>query len=256
MSIKSLLSIPLLLIFMSGCTLFRPSIQSQLTPMEMTRIQGGTFTMGDVFEEGNDDSLPLHEVILNDFYIGTFEVTYQQFDTFADVTNRSRPRDDGRGRGSRAVVYVDWYDAVDFCKTYGYRLPTEQEWEYAARSGGLNHLYSGTSNPDSLTHYARYSDNSGAYTFDVGTKRPNDLGLYDMSGNVSEFVGDYYPFFKTDPDSIEYYPLDERGMRVIRGGSFNSSPENVLRTYWRVGVLAELGDHTLGFRCAVSADER
>lgn len=241
--------------FAAGCSLFRPSLQSQLAPMEMTRVPGGSFIMGDVIEQENDDSLPLHEVVLRDFYIGTYEVTYQQFDTFAEATGRSQPGDDGRGRGARAVVYVNWYDAVDFCKAYGYRLPTEQEWEYAARSGGLNQLYAGTSDPDSLTHYARYSDNSGAYTFDVGTKRPNGLGLYDMSGNVSEFIGDYYPFFKTDPDSIEYYPLKERAMRVIRGGSFNSE-DYILRTYWRVGVLAELGDHTLGFRCAVSANER
>ena len=253
---KSITLLLVLSIVAAGCTLFKPSLKSQLAPMEMTFVPGGTFIMGDVFEEENDDSLPLHEVTLDDYYIGTYEVTYQQFDTFAELTDRSRPRDDGRGRGNRAVIYVDWYDAVDFCRAYGYRLPTEQEWEYAARSGGLNQLFSGTSDPDSLTHYARYSDNSGAYTFDVGTKRPNDLGLYDMSGNVSEFVGDYYPFFKTDPDSIEYYPLDERGMRVIRGGSFNSVPANVLRTYWRVGVLAELGDHTLGFRCAVPADEK
>ena len=69
-----------------------------------------------------------------------------------------------------------------------------------------------------------------------------------MSGNVSEFVGAYYPFYKVHSDSIEYYPLDERAMRVIRGGSFNSN-DSVLRTYWRVGVLADIGDHTIGFRC-------
>lgn len=210
--------------------------------------------MGDVLNRQNDDSLPLHEVQLNDFYIGTYEVTYSQYDTYAEVTGVALPRDDGRGRGNRAVVYVNWYDALSFCNAYGFRLPTEQEWEYAARSGGLNQLYAGTSDPDSLSSYARYSDNSGAYTFDVGTKKPNRLGLFDMSGNVSEFIGDYYPFYKTDPDSIVYYPLDERAMRVVRGGSFNSN-DRVLRTYWRVGVLADLGDHTAGFRCVVSADE-
>lgn len=243
------------ILFITGCSIFKPSLQSKLAPLQMTLVTGGSFIMGDVMEEENDDSLPLHEVSLDNFYIGTYEVTYLQYDTYAEAVGKPLPADDGRGRGNRAVVYVNWYDALEFCRAYGYRLPAEQEWEYAARSGGLNHLYSGTSNPDSLTHFARYSENSGAYTFDVGTKEPNGLGLYDMSGNVSEFIGDYYPFFKTDPDSIEYYPLDERAMRVIRGGSFNSD-DNLLRTYWRVGVLAELGDHTLGFRCAVSAEER
>ncbi len=244
----------LFLMAFSGCALFRPSLKEQLLQMEMTKVEGGTFLMGDVIFEKNDDSLPLHEVTLDDFYIGTYEVTYDQYDAFARATDRPLPRDDGRGRGKRAAVYVNWYDALAFCRAYGYRLPTEQEWEYAARAGGKRQLYSGTSDIDSLDEYARHLENSGPYTYNVGTKKPNELGLYDMSGNVAEFVGSYYPFFKTNPDSIEYYPLDERAMRVIRGGSFNSE-DNTLRTYWRVGVLAELGDHTIGFRCATSADE-
>lgn len=220
--------------------------------MEMTKVEGGTFLMGDVMERKNDDSLPLHEVTLSDFFIGTYEVTYEQYDAFAEATERPLPEDDDLGRGKRAVIYITWKDALTFCNAYGYRLPTEQEWEYAARSGGLDQVYAGTSNPDSLDQYARRAENSGPYAYLVGTKKPNDLGLYDMSGNVSEFIGDYYPFYKTNPDSIEYYPLDERMMRVVRGGSFNSEDET-LRTYWRVGVLGDLEDHTVGFRCAVSA---
>lgn len=243
----------LLLTLLSGCVLFRPSLRKQLLPIEMTKVEGGTFLMGDVIEQKNDDSLPLHEVTLQDFYIGTYEVAYEQYDAFAKATQRPLPKDDGRGRNKRAVIYITWYDALAFCDAYGYRLPTEQEWEYAAKSGGENQLYAGTSNPDSLDSYARHSENSGAYTYIVGTKKPNGLGLYDMTGNVAEFIGDYYPFFKTDPDSIEYYPLKERAMRVVRGGSFNSN-SLTLSTYWRVGVLAELGDRTIGFRCAVSAD--
>lgn len=243
-----------LLVSLSGCALFRSTLREQLLPMEMTKVEGGTFLMGDVMERKNDDSLPLHEVTLGDFYIGTYEVTYEQYDAFAKATERPLPEDDDRGRGDRAVIYVTWDDALAFCNAYGYRLPTEQEWEYAARSGGLNQLYAGTSDPDSLDQYSRHAENSGPYSYLVGTKQPNDLGLYDMSGNVSEFIGDYYPFFKTNPDSIEYYPLNERAMRVIRGGSFNSDDET-LRTYWRVGVLGELEDHTIGFRCAVSDEE-
>lgn len=243
-----------LIVIMGGCTLFRTPLREQLKPVEMAKVEGGTFLMGDLFERENDDSKPLHEVTLNDFYIGTYEVTYEQYDAFAKATKRPLPEDDDRGRENRAVINVNWYDAQAFCNAYGYRLPTEQEWEYAARSGGLNQLYAGTSNPDSLDRYARHLDNSGPYTYFVGTKQHNDLGLYDMSGNVSEYIGDYYPFYKTNPDSIEYYPLDERAMRVIRGGSFNSE-DATLRTYWRVGVLAELEDHTIGFRCVVSDND-
>ena len=240
-----------LLSILSGCVLFRPAIRKHLLPMEMTEVDGGTFMMGDVIEEEDEDALPLHEVTLEDYAIGTYEVTYEQFDAFAEATGRPLPDDDGRGRGKRAVVFVNWYDAKAFCNAYGYRLPTEQEWEYAARSGGLYHTYSGTSEPDSLDHYARYAENSGAYSYLVGTKRHNDLGIFDMSGNVSEFIGEYYSFYRVSSDSLEYYPLHERPMRIIRGGSFNS-PESILRTYKRVGVFAEPGDHTIGFRCVNS----
>jgi formylglycine-generating enzyme required for sulfatase activity len=243
-----------LVLLFTGCGLFRPSLQTRMAPMDMTAVPGGTFVMGDIIKKKNEDSLPLHEVTLNDFYIGTYEVTYHQYDIYAAETDKPFPRDDGRGRGDRALVYINWYDAVEFCNAYGYRLPTEQEWEYASRSGGKYQLYAGTSDPDSLSNYVRYSENSGAYTYSVGTKSPNEAGIFDMSGNVSEFVGNYYPFYKTDPDSIEYYPLEERAMRVVRGGSFNNT-DNVLRTYWRVGVLAELGDHTIGFRCAYSSGD-
>lgn len=234
-----------------GCAIFRPSLEKQLEPLEMTLVEGGSYMMGDVIYEENDDSLPLHKVTLPDFEIATYEVTYRQYDAFAKATGRPLPRDDDRGRGERAVIYVTWDEAVVFCNAYGYRLPTEQEWEYAARSGGKKHEFSGTNSRDSLDYYARYLDNSVPFAFNVGTKKPNELGLYDMSGNVAEYIGEYYPFYKTDPDSIAYYPLDERGMRVIRGGSFNSD-DRTLSTYWRVGVLGELRDHTIGFRCARS----
>ncbi len=251
--IKKISFLTLLIVALSSCVFFRPSLQLQLLTLQMTHVPGGTFVMGDVFEKKNDDSLPLHEVTLDDFHIGTYEVTYEQYDAFAKATGRALPKDDGRGRGKRAVVHVNWYDAVAFCNAYGYRLPTEQEWEYAARSGGRNDkIFSGATDPDQLDEVARHRDNSAGYTFYVGTKEPNELGLYDMSGNVAEWIGDYYPFFKTDPDSIEYYPLDERAMRVIRGGSFNHT-QNVLKTYWRVGVLADRGIHTIGFRCVKPA---
>lgn len=251
--IKNIFVVGCLMLF-SGCTLFGPTLREQLLPMEMNKVEGGTFLMGDIVEKKNEDSLPLHEVTLEDFYIGRYEVTYEQYDAFAKATERSLPEDDDRGRGQRAVIYITWKDALAFCNAYEYRLPTEQEWEYAARSGGLHQLYAGTSDPDSLDRYTRHSENSGPYSYLVGTKQPTELGLYDMSGNVSEFVGDYYPFYKTNPDSIEYYPLEERAMRVIRGGSFNSD-DVTLRIYWRIGVLGDLEDHTIGFRCTVSEEE-
>lgn len=217
--------------------------------MKMTSVTGGTFLMGDLIFEENDDSTPIHEVTLPDYKIGTYEVTYAQYDAFALATDRPLPRDGERGREDRAVAFVNWVDAREFCKAYGYDLPTEQQWEYAARAGGKKHLYSGTDEEDELKEFARYAENSGGYSFWVGSKKPNELGIYDMSGNVAEWIGGWYAFYQTEVDSTERYPLEELGMRVIRGGSF-SHPENILRNYWRVGVLDDTESYFLGFRCA------
>ncbi len=238
----------LLLVFVWGCTLFKNSILDELHPLEMTKVRSGTFLMGDIFYEENDDSTPVHEVELADFKIGTYPVTYEQYDAFAKATDRELPKDDGRGRGNRAVVFVDWYDAREFCHAYGYDLPTEQQWEYAARSGGKQQLFSGTNNPDELSDFARYNNNSGPFSYWVGSKKPNDLGIYDMSGNVAEWIGEWYSFYKMDVDSVEYYPVEERAMRVIRGGSF-THPKSILRNYYRVGVLADTRSYNIGFRC-------
>jgi len=248
---KALFISILLILLVTGCTIFKTSVQDQLLPLEMTPVSGGAFMMGDLIFQENDDSIPIHEVNLPDFKIGTYEVTYDQYDAFAIATDRKLPRDDERGRGSRAVAFVNWYDAREFCRAYGYDLPTEQQWEYAARAGGKETLYSGTNERDELKNYARYADNSGGYSFWVGSKKPNELGIYDMSGNVAEWIGEWYAFYQTEVDSTELYPLKEKGMRVIRGGSFRHS-QNILRNYWRVGVLVEAESYFIGFRCATS----
>jgi len=244
----------LILLFFSGCALFKSSIHDELLPMEMTEVPGGAFLMGDIFNEENEDAIPIHEVTLPDFEIGTYEVTYEQYDAFAKATERELPKDDGRGRGRRAVVNIDWFDAREFCRAYGYDLPTEQQWEYAARSGGKEQVVAGTNDSSEFEDYARFSGNSGTFSFWVGSKKPNDLGLYDMSGNVAEWIGEWYSFYKAESDSIEYYPLEERDMRVIRGGSFRH-PVHISHTYYRVGFLADSKSSNVGFRCASRIEE-
>jgi sulfatase modifying factor 1 len=200
---------------------------------------------------GDDDEKPAHEVRMESLFIGKYQVTFQEYDAFCEATGREKPEDRGWGRGRRPVIYVDWYDAVEYCnwlneiwgleKVYeinkgkkdpnnkkwlvtinenanGYRLPTEAEWEYAARGGqqSKDFTYAGSNNLDEV---GWYGDNSGGKTHPVGEKKPNELGLYDMSGNVYEwcwdwFDGDYYqPSPKDDPHGPE-----SGSYRVIRGG--------------------------------------
>jgi len=104
-----------------------------------------------------------------------------------------------------------------------YRLPTEAEWEYAARSGGKSEKYAGTSNESELGDYAWYDKNSGSKTHPVGQKKPNGIGIYDMSGNVWEWVNDWYDsdYYKNSPKSNPTGPSSGKEYKVLRGGSWN-----------------------------------
>lgn len=108
--------------------------------------------------------------------------------------------------------------------------------------------FAGTNNPDSLDNYARTDDNSMHRSFPVGTKKPNSLGLYDMSGNVFEWIGAYYQFYPEEGNPPKWDNLEERWVRIIRGGSFEQS-RSISSTYWRVGMLKDATVDDVGFRC-------
>ncbi|HWR59815.1 MAG TPA: SUMF1/EgtB/PvdO family nonheme iron enzyme [Thermodesulfovibrionales bacterium] len=164
-----------------------------VTGMEFIFVKGGCFDMGDTFGDGDSDEKPVHQVCLADFYIGKYEVIATQW---LEVM-RTYPREFRGGRND-PVAPVSWNLAQAFIRNLNqrtgknYRLPTEAEWEYAARSGGKNERWAGTSDPSLLGAYAWYDRNSGGTVHAVGQKKPNGLGLYDMSGNVGEWVADWY----------------------------------------------------------------
>lgn len=229
-----------------NCISFKQSAKSYAP--EMVYVEGGTFFFGDFYKEENTDALPLHEVTVAPFWIGKYEVTFEQYDQFAKATGRPFPEDNGYGRGKRAVANITWDDALAFCQSLGYRLPSEVEWEYAARSGGKNHLFSGTNNTDSLHRYAAVQNSAYRFSLQVGSFTPNKLGLYDMSGNVFEWIGEFYQFYRF-PNQFHNHTKD--GIRIIRGGSFLSLPITA-RTYWRVGTLHDTAASDIGFRCVKS----
>lgn len=243
------LVVVLLLLQLTGCAI---SSNPALSPKpEMIFISGGTFTMGDVVEEANSDAIPLHKVELEDFYIGRTEITYAEYDAFARATGKALPKDGNYGRGNRAVAWVNWEEAQSYCEYWGWRLPTENEWEYAARAGGTELAYAGTQEEDSLSQYAVTLRDDLPFTQRVAERKPNAAGLYDMSGNAFEWIGRYYQFY-AQPDN--WHDLENSQMRIIRGGSFKMHAY-AARTYWRVGVLGKNRDYDIGFRCAVSQRE-
>ncbi|MBI5205372.1 MAG: SUMF1/EgtB/PvdO family nonheme iron enzyme [Nitrospirae bacterium] len=218
--------------------------------IEMVYVKGGCYQMG--------ESYNAHEVCLDDFYIGKYEVTQGQWKAIMG-NNPSYFKDCG---DNCPVEQVSWSDAQDFIRKFNnksgknYRLPTEAEWEYSARSGGKNEKYSGTSNESELADYAWYYKNSGNKTHPVGQKKPNGLGLYDMSGNVWEWVNDWYDsdYFKNSPKNNPTGPSSGKD-RVLRGGSWFGDTGYLVATYRFRYDPAERGigdsfffDYFLGFR--------
>ena len=223
--------------------------------IDMVAVQGGRFMMGDVIEGAHPDALPVHPVDLEDFHISRYEITFDQYDAFALETGRPLPADDGYGRGRRAVTRVSWDDAKAFCEYRGYRLPTEAEWEYASRAEGRRITYPGTNHPDSLSAYAFTGENSPGFTMPVGMKKPNAIGLHDMSGNAAEWIGSYYESYPEPGEEPIWKDLSKPGLRLTRGGSYVPSGmppagEMITRTYWRAGSLNDTESFAIGFRCA------
>jgi len=204
---------------------------------EMILIPGGMFRQGDVEGIGESWRNPVRTVEINGFLLGTHEVTFEEYDRFAIATGRNFPSDHMWGRGRRPVVNVSWDDARDYAAWLAedtnqlYRLPTESEWEYAARSGDKEERWAGTSEHTQLTEYAVYNGNSGNRTAEVGEKKPNVLKVYDMSGNVWEWVEDcIHGTYERAPTDGSAWLQGEGGdcrKHVLRGGSWYNAPEKL-----------------------------
>ena len=217
---------------------------------ELVTIKGGTFRMGS--NSGDLHEKPAHTITVSDFNISKMEVTFEQYDTFCDATGRKRPDDEGSRRDR--PVNVTWHDAVAFCEWMSQqtgkkvRLPTEAEWEYAARGGNKSkgYTYSGSNNLDAV---GWYYDNSSYEPRPVGQKQPNELGLYDMSGNVWEWCADWYDedYYSRSPQTDPKGP-DSGTYRILRGGG-RYSLDDICRSanrWYSQGYRNQI----VGFRCA------
>jgi formylglycine-generating enzyme required for sulfatase activity len=223
--------------------------------MEFVYLEGGQFEMGDIGGFGSEDEHPVHWVRLDGFWICKYQVTQEQWERVMG----NNPSEFRKG-GNYPVEGVNWYDVEEFIKRFNERtrmesrLPTEAEWEYAARSGGRRDKWSGTSDSSELEKYAWYVKNSDNETHPVGEKRPNSLGLHDMSGNVDEWVQDWY--------GKDYYgnsrmnnPCSGHGLnRVIRGGRWDSGAKS-LRTTSRSSITPKVFGISpgVGFRLVLPA---
>jgi len=218
-------------------------------------VQGGTFMMGCTEEQGNDCGeyeKPAHSVTVKDFYIGKYEVTQGLWMAVMGNNPSKITGDD-----NLPVESVSWNDVQEFIEKLNaktdktYRLPTEAEWEYAARGGNVSkgYKYSGSSNIDDV---AWYDGNSGETTHPVGTKQHNELGIYDMSGNLWEWVSDYNGSYNSFSAMNPQGP-SSGSARVLRGGSWHIVAWNC-RVSNRYSHIPSSNRSHVGFRLALSTE--
>jgi formylglycine-generating enzyme required for sulfatase activity len=216
-----------------------------IRPIEMVLVKGGCYLVGE--SAGAQAQRPSHQVCVKDFYLGKYPVTQMQW-TGTMGTNPSKASHCGL---TCPVENVSWNDVQEFIKRLSrrtgkaYRLPTEAEWEYAARSGGKNEKWAGTSDEKQLGEYAWYYDNARFQTHPVGLKKPNGLGLYDMTGNVWEWMSDRYA--RASPEGAA-----SPRTRSLRGGYWGDVAEFV-RVANRIGLQPSARGAGYGFRLALPA---
>lgn len=232
---------------------------------EMVRIPVGNFLMGN---KNDSTCVPVHNVTIDKpFAISKYEVSFDEYDLFAQATNRALPGDNRWGRKNRPVINVSWEDARAYTawlsrmsgKTY--RLPTESEWEYVARAGSRTLYWWGDDNKDAIERancrrgcYSSFSGLFGSKTAPVGSYPANAFGVYDTAGNVAEWVQDCYV------DNYNNKPKDGRAheqasctRRVVRGGSSKNNVEQIA-SHARDYHPPEIYEENLGFRVVMELD--
>jgi formylglycine-generating enzyme required for sulfatase activity len=248
-------------------------------PANFVFVPGGIFMMGSPRKEvGRNKNEIQHQVSLSSYTISKFDVTFDEYDEYCTATGVVKPKDMRWGRGSQPVIDVSWFEAVAYCNwrstregrmpayaisgtnvswdrtANGYRLPTEAEWEYAAKGGQaasslvVSAVYAGEAN---LAQVAWYVDNSDGRPHEVGQKRPNSLGLYDMAGNVWQWCWDCYGDYYARSSLIDPSGPASGDYHVDRGGSCNNFADS-LRSAGRNYHTPVTRSLDIGFRLAVS----
>ena len=241
-----------------GTAACQPGDEVEDQGIALVHICAGTFVMGSAEDdpEANEIEKPAHEVTLGEFWLGKYEITNEQYRRF---------RADHPGEAKLPATNVRWNQAKRFCEQFGFALPTEAEWEFAARAGSLTRWFFGD-DEDVLDRYAWYAKNSHGGPHPIGQKEPNTWGLHDIHGNVWEWVADFRgPYSaapQVDPTGLpsalaltklfaprsNVFGAEPAHPRVLRGGAFDAEPAD-LRATARGGSRLAAREQNIGFRC-------
>ncbi len=254
----------------------------------MIMVEGGSFKMGCSVKKNDcfEGTLPVHKVSVSSFKINKYEITVREFKEFVDrigyktsaqesgyslkidygairkierATWKKDAEGENKQEGNHPVTHISWDDAQAFCDWLSeftgnkYRLPTEAEWEFASRGGneGNGHPFAGGTDLDELSWYNANSDHS---TNPVGLKQANELGLFDMSGNLMEFCSDFFDKEYYEDSNKDNPKGPSSGInRSIRGGCFNFT-EELCRIETRIGLEPNQAANFLGFRVVAEID--
>ena len=219
----------------------------------MIRVKGGTFTMGATDEQGNDagsNESPTHQVTLSDYFMGQTEVTQELWQAVMG-DNPSSDNSDGKYPVNR----VSWNKVQDFITQLNnltgmsFRLPTEAEWEFAARGGNMSKGFKHAGSND-IDEVAWYGNNSSGKLHVVGLKKPNELGMYDMNGNVWEWTQDWYGTYSSESQTNPTGP-SSGSSKVHRGGCWNNNSQYSRVSGVRHTYPPTVGGTGEGFRLAL-----
>jgi formylglycine-generating enzyme required for sulfatase activity len=239
---------------------FRDRMKNGTNGPELVVVPAGRFRMGDIQSAGGNDEQPVHEVnIRRPFAAGRYEITFDQYDEFAKATGGQLPDDQGFGRGRRPVISVSWDEAVDYAAWLSqqtgkrYRLPTEAEWEYAARAGTETAYWWGNEmKPGFVNCMSCGARRDKRQTEPVGSFKSNPFGLYDTAGNVREWVQDcWHDNYQGAPSDGSAWEKEHNGNcngRVNRGGAFRSVNKLNVRSSSREMYRAGARPYWVGFR--------
>jgi len=233
--------------------IFRDRLQVGGFGPQMVVIPAGRFEMGDIQGDGYDEEKPVQSVSMKPFAIGRYEVTFSEYDRFTKANNKEKPDDEGWGRCHRPVINVSWHDAMAYVQWLSeqtgrhYRLPTEAQWEYAARANTKTKYWWGNEIGSNRANCAgcgsRWDDKT---TAPVGSFAPNPFGLYEMVGNAWEWCADPWYSYSDESSQNEEY-------RLLRGGSWFLSPKNC-RAASRSRSQPNSRNNLVGFRVVCEID--